>query len=90
MALEHMEFYEGIFILFSLMAIPTYIHTNNIEGFLFLHTLYPHFLQYLLFVDLIMAGMKVVLIVAFICIYRIITDVEYLFMSLLVICMSFW
>ena len=80
-------FWETV-ILLSTVAVPVYVPTNSIGGRV---TFSPHPGQHLLFVFFLIAiliDMRFYLIVTFICIFLMLSDVEHLFIYLLAICIS--
>ena len=78
----------GNSVLLSKVAAPVYIPTNSVRGFPFLHMLANTCLFLELLILAILTGMRRCLIVPFICISLMISDVEDLFMRLLAICTS--
>ena len=80
--------FKGISTLFSIMAVLVCIPTNSVKKV----TFSPHPFMHLLLIDFwvaaILTGVKWYLIVVFIFISLIMSDVEHLFTCLLAICMS--
>ena len=72
-------------ILFSIVAAPVYIPTNCVHFSPYIH---QHFLFEEFLMIAIITGVRLYLIVVFICRYLVVSNVEPLFMFLLAICMS--
>ena len=78
----------GIFILFFIVVVPTYIHRVSAQEFTFSLHHHQHLLSAVCLIISILTDVRWYIIVDLISVFQMISVIDHVFMSLLIICMS--